>query len=136
MASETGQPDQNSMPASPDEEAQLLRVESHPDQDTKALLSAQMSYTRNLKRMQRTFLDLIQRSVEQVQSVALELLGSTAPTELQEAYRQLLKEGMDQLNEGTAKIFLVSIHATDGAIERIEKNIKQADRRLHPEAKP
>jgi hypothetical protein len=92
----------------------------------KCLLSVYTNYAHGLLEMQQAYADLIHRSMELTQRVTRELIRCTSPSDLAEVQRDMLREGMDQVFEGTTKILQASSKAAGDAIRPIEEQLKHA----------
>jgi len=91
----------------------------------KVLMTAYSTYARGFQEMQQTYADLVHRSMELTQRATRELIRCTSVTDMADAQRDLLREGMDEFFQGSAKILKASSKAVDDVVKPIQDQLRQ-----------
>jgi hypothetical protein len=94
-------------------------------EDMSALLSSYSVVAKGMQEMQRVWLDSIQKSVQTAAKAPQTMLRSTTLSELARTHRDLMREGMEVLLDGNARMLRIAGKIAEDAARPIEDRARR-----------
>jgi hypothetical protein len=88
-----------------------------------AVLSSYAVLAGGMQEVQRTYMDMLQRSIETAAQGPREFLRCTNLSEVAELQHELLKKGLDEWLDGGTKLLRVSSRIAENAVRPIEQRV-------------